>query len=280
MEKQEFKITWLEADNLSAFESFILEDERIPIRMRRPVCALGLVAEDVAAGALVGRYTDELTFQITSLFVAHAYRRMGGASLLLHRLLIALPEEISVSAEYTTEEDDGLSAFFEAQDFYSYKPDSLLYRVPFSKILAATKPLLRSRIEAAPYLADYDEAHLRLASNIVVKEELPCPPGGLLSNGIDKDLSTLFLANGKLFGYMIVDRFARGNLTLSGFYSTGGAKMFGRMLLGAVVKAHEFCKGTDSVVIPVIDSEAEDLLLHLLPDAELLTVGYARYSVI
>ena len=270
-------ITYLTRQNAGAFKSLILPDEYNLIAQGKSVTALGLLDRGTACGALTGYYTDDITFRITSLYIVPDYRRCGGATALIDVVKSLLSYDSVIEISFTFEEDDGLSAFLTYCGFLSFTPENLLYKVRLGDILDSIKPLIRSGEEDAPCFAEYDESVLRFASTIALKNHFPAPPDGFLSKGIDKELSTLLYENGSLEGYLVVDRFAGGELTISGLYTKNNPKHFASLLIGSAMKAREVYERQTTVMLPVISEEGELLLHKLLPDAQLLTVGYALY---
>ena len=270
-------ITFISKQNAAAFQSFILPDEYELIMQGKSVTALGLMDRKLACGALVGYFTDDITFQITSLYIAPDYRRGGGATALLDVLKGVLSYNSVIEVNYTKEDDDHLSDFFESCDFLSFSPEDTLYKVTLGQIMDHLKPMIRSAAEGAPCFAEYNERAIALAGNIAVGNKYPCPPDGFLSAGIDRELSTLIFDDVSLGGYLIVDRFAGGELTISGLFANNNPKVFVNLMIGSLLKAREEYQRNTTVMIPVISELGEMMLHKLLPDAELLTIGYAYY---
>ena len=72
---------YISIEQLPVFSPFMDPQVVTALKEGEPITALGIVKGETACGALAG-YIDEEHFQITSLYVAPAFRRQGGATMM------------------------------------------------------------------------------------------------------------------------------------------------------------------------------------------------------
>ncbi len=272
-------ITFLEKSNVAAFQDFLLPDEYAQIATGKRTVALGLLTNGLAAGALTGYFSDDITFRISGIYVAMEYRRCGGATKLLTALVDELPEEVCVTAEFTTEDSSSLFAFFEGVGFIPFETDTAIFKTTLKEVYSAIRQYIKPGIEEALSFEEYSVKELRAAANMVEQKNLPVPTGGFLAPGIDRQASSMIMKDGEVKGYLIVERAKGEHITVSGFYTAGNPKVFAGLIYSSSSLLRETCSGNEEIVLPVINKTAIELLKHIVPSAKQLDVAYAKYGI-
>ena len=274
------KVTVINRENLPAFSAMLHDEEKRRIAAGLPVIALGAADDESAIGVLTGRITDEDTFYITNIFVKQEARRAGAGSMLIDSLLEVLPGGIPVEAELFAEKSDdakdSLVAFFASMGFISYIPDDTLYSITLWDAISALDPLIK-KVKAAKTLAQYSPSEIKTAGMEAIRMGLPIPADGFPSKGIDEELSSMVYEDGKLKGYLLVDRFQDQHLTISGLYADNDPKRIIELFAASLPHAMTHFGEEEPILLPVISSKGEKLVNKLFPKAKRLSICYCLY---
>lgn len=294
------KVTVINKENLSAFSSMIYDEEKTRIEKGLPVIAIGVVEEpavgeeeEIAIGVLTGHLDDDDAFLLTNIFVVPDSRRMGAGTMLLNALLDVLQSGISVEVEVFAESveeprafetesveetpEDALKAFLLARGFVSYTPDSSLYAMSFMDAILALEPRVEKLGQKARSFSQYLPTEVKAAGLLALHEGLPVPAGGFPSKGIDEELSSLIYEDGKLGGYLIIDRFQNNHLTISGMYTDGKPKNIGMLFANTLYRAEHCLDEEEIIMVPVISSRGEKLLKRVFPMARKVSENFCLY---
>ena len=269
------KITVINKENLSAFSSMLHDEDEKRITSGLPVAALGVVDEESAIGVLTGQLSEDDTFTLTNIFVAPGARRMGAGTMLLDALLSVLGSGVSVEAEVFGTE--GLRDFLLSRGFDSYTPDDSLYTMSLMDAIIALEPHIAKLDKKAKSFSQFLPSDVKAAGLLAIRDGLPIPAGGFPSAGIDEDLSSLIYEDGKLGGYLIIDRFQDDHLTISGLYAEGNPKNIGMLFANTLERAENRFDEKEIIMVPVISSQGERLLKRLFPKAKKLSEKFCLY---
>lgn len=274
------------SEQLAYFSTLLLPDAAAAIERGEPVTAIGIAQEDVACGALAG-YVENGCFQVISLYVAPAYRRLGGGRLMLSQLEELLREERgihSIEISYTMGEPDNetLAPFLAVMGF---APEDDKGRNIYSFTLGqmtgakAWKPAASKSLHIRPF-SQLSEYELQAVQKCGIVQETPLPEAALTSPQLERELSHALIREGKVEAYAVFDRSCCGALTLCGLWVGDTNPVVLYSLLKTVIqRAAELYSPQTRIALQTVNDQSARLLRGLVPDAEKLSFTYRRMFV-
>ena len=272
-------------DELGTFESLLLTETTTRIQRGETFLTLGLTEEEagvtIAAGALSGRIEKQV-FVIHSFYVAPAYRRKGGATLLLEELRNLLTgtrtKTVSVSHASASAEYDLLERFLIKKGFMLEKTEGdALYETTLSAIDAAGHLNRGGTSSAVISFADTDDYRLRKLTKEGRVSDAPMPQDGLTGARVDRDVSMLLTGEGEK-GYLVIEQLDQQSLSISGIWHNGGNPVCVLTLLQAAMqKCREKYPPEEKLFVPTASEVSEKLLNKLIPDAKDILRKYIMY---
>ena len=269
---------YISIEQLPVFSPFMDPQVVAALKEGEPITALGIVKGETACGALAG-YIDEEHFQITSLYVAPAFRRQGGATMMLNGLKRILYEyssieKIMIDYTVTHEEHETLMPFLDASDFTTEQNDGLtLYRFPLEKVLHS--PLFTaSTLESSHLLAfsRISDDLLMTAQKTASVQDVPLPEVPLTSNELDRELSHAYIKNGEIEAFITFDHSYGNMLTLScAWVDKAQPAILAALLRKSLQRANELYSPDTMIAVQPVNEASAKLIHNLVPDAECIS---------
>lgn len=270
-------IVALSPKNAAAFYPLLLPESANAQKAGEPLTALGLVKGDTAIGAVAG-YLSEGTFQISSLYVAPDYRRIGGGWLLMNALITLLhgyASDMEISFIISQPEHRFLQIFMEAMGFQK-EPDcgQSIYLTTVGKI--GTAPIF-SRIKntAGIPFSQLNKKLLFKTEEIASSLSAPMPKGGFLADSVDQSISSAVVEKGCIQAYVLFEHTKDGSLILSALWSQSQNPLTLSGLLRFSANALRQTAPPDTpLILQTVNNTSKTLLQTLLPDAVPISYTY------
>lgn len=274
------ELGYIANDALGGFRSLILPKIVAQMDSGAPITALGLQEDDLACGALTGHIEGGL-FHITSLYVAPAFRRRGGASRLLQTLEALLELELEqppangICAHFTATEDEheALSAFLESRGFIAETDRG-------ENIYLFTAGQVSPSLDAGEVpagvtsFARLDAQALELAATAA---DVPLPQGGLTGTEIERDVSMAMVQGGFVKAFAAFDFSCGGRLTLAAVWSGEVGPTAPLLLLrGALCAIRAKYPADTTLAVQSTNAASCALVAALLPQARPISRSYLR----
>ena len=269
------------AEQMRVFAPLLLPHVREAMKRGEPVTALGLTDGQIAAGALAGHLEDGI-FQLDSLYVAPAYRRQGGATLLfeaLTRLLEDWNTGINVRFVHTNEEQDSLHPFLEHMG-YTLQDDSeeQFYVTTLEELMQ--QPFFANASKRGTDSFASVPRGLLYAAELTAKQKedfVPIPKGGLLGTTVDTETSVVHMSGGKVDAYVAVDRSICGHLTLAALWSTAkNPAVLAGLLRAVAARAAEKYPAKTTVAFQTVTRRSLLMVQYLVPNAKCISYEYYK----
>lgn len=260
-----------------AFRSLLLPETADALAAGEPLTALALTEEDLAVGAAAG-FLEDGRFQISSLYVAPAYRRRGGGRRLVETLsALCAPYAGAVELRFTAtrEEHDTLPPFLAAMGFAEL-PDNgeNIYLTTLGP--AASSPFFSGAGKnGGTPLSALNQGMLSLLEKTAYTAEAPWPEDGLFRGSVDREVSVAVLDGGEPRAFILFDRSFPNALTLAAAWSVDpDPAVLASLLRTAVALAGERYPAETVVAVQAINPASAALVRALLPNAKPISHTY------
>ncbi len=267
---EDMDIGLIDESNLGSFRSLMMQDAVEAMESGEPVISLGLVVSGVAAGAVAGFAYDDV-FEMTSLYVAPAYRKRGGGQKLLDELFDILAGEVSqirVDFSVTLSEHEDMEKFLMKNGFTDItRENNSMFKVSLS---ALSQNEMLKKVPESPKVITMSEADdylLRKEHKRAMAAGDPVPFGGFSSSTVRKDLSAVYADGDEISGYVVIEESGEGTLCVSSALNRGNTKVFPLMLKKVLDNLLLNCDEDASLMVPVISSVSAGIVKKLDPGA-------------
>ncbi len=254
-----------------------------------PVTALAVLKGNTVVGALSGAANGGY-FDISSIYVAEAYRRQGAATALMRRLFAFLDEEnLLVRVMYGTRRtQNGIPG--EADEL-----ESFLISLAFEKNEVMEPPyiaeLLRNFVQETDEpgkddagifsFSQVDMALLEELTENAVEDEADPGSGktgwNLLSDTVDKDRSLCKVENDRIVSYVAVDTAIPEPIEISAVWlSREEADDVKRMILSVISDLKKAYHPDTEIILLAMGVGAWEVTRAVCPGAEQASVCYVR----
>lgn len=274
----------IDSGQLAYFSTLLIKDAVHAIERGEPVTAIGITQKGVACGALAG-YVENGCFQVISLYVAPAYRRLGGGRLMLDQLEELLREEReihSMEISYTMGEPDNetLAPFLAAMGF---APEDDKGRNIFTFTLGQMagakvwKPAVSKSLRIRPF-SQLSEYELYAVQRRGIVQGAPLPEDALTSPQLEREISHALIREGKVEAYAVFDHSCCGALTLCGLWvgDTNPVALYS-LLKTVFLRAAELYPPQTRIALQTVNDQSARLIGGLVPDAQKVSFTYRRF---
>ena len=244
-----------------------------------PITVLAAVDSDGVAGVLSGM-VDRGAFDIDSIYVLPSKRRMGIGTALIDKLEDLFPEEeTEVKAEFNIENVDNetLEPFLMANGFDDEEEDE--YPKYYIDDLAGLKTDENLNTDDPQIISfsGIDDELLKAAGAESLNNGRPLPEGGLLSYNLDRNASYGYIKDNELKGYVTVEVMEDGGIKIPALWSEAADPRETLKLLNRTAEAlkRDFAPRT-TVAMLAIGPLSEKVILHLFPDADMVSRNYTK----
>lgn len=274
------------SEQLAYFSTLLMPDAVAAIERGEPVTAIGIAQEDVACGALAG-YVENGCFQVVSLYVAPAYRRLGGGKLMLSQLEELLREERdihSMEISYTIGEPDNetLAPFLAAMGFAPEDDKGRnIFTFTLGQLTGAKvwKPAVSKSLCIRPF-SQLSEYELHAVQKRGIVQETPLPEAALTSPQLEREISHALIREGKVEAYAVFDHSCCGALTLCGLWvGDPNPAVLYSLLKTVIQRAAELYSPQTRIALQTVNDQSARLLRGLVPDAEKVSFTCRRMFV-
>lgn len=202
----EIEIYRLTQENAKDAAGILLPEVVEALKENQPVTVLAAMDGNQVIGAMGGAIDGD-AFEITSLYVHPEHRRRGAGQELIWKLQDILEEdEVVIRADFNVENEDNrtLRPFFDSMGF---KTESAAYPSYYIASLnrLRTSSIIEKEDENVRAFSEVPERLIRAASNMGIEKGYPMPEGGLLSAGIDPNMSFCVLKKDEMSAYVAVE---------------------------------------------------------------------------
>ncbi|MCR5627065.1 MAG: GNAT family N-acetyltransferase [Lachnospiraceae bacterium] len=269
------EVTFINEKNVHLFASMMDADDVRLIQEGSEAIAFGLVDDGKLCGAIAGKVEDNM-FNIDSIYVLPAFRRRGGASMLLTKLRSYLDTEefnmgSSVVIDAVYPDNELLFPFLESMGYTEYEPADKTYVITAKDIISSER-LVKEVFDAGNTFEELDADFLDEQYKFLNKLDVHLPAEGFNDPSICPDLSSAFVHNGAMFAYLTVNFAGNNEFYIS---SLANISKIPEMTLFVIWKSVDsLLKGIDSgeydgdtkFYITTTNKNTESLI-HLLFDA-------------
>ena len=244
-----------------------------------PLTALGLTENGLALGAAAG-YLDQGRLQISSLYVAPAYRRRGGGRLLVETMAkLAAPYAGAMELHFTAtrEEHETLPPFLAAMGFHE-EPDNGENIFLTTLGAAADTPFFSGAGKKfGTPLSELNEGALSLLEKAALVSGAPLPEGGVTAAGVDRDISVAAFEGSEPKAFVLLDHSFPGALTLAAVWSASqNPAVLPALLRSAMARTLEKYSPETPLVTQATGSSSAKLVRALLAGAKPVSHTYIR----